>query len=436
MAYTDAQMRYGEYVIGYVESRHDYGATNQYDAITLGIVQWWGGNAARLLSKVRAGAPAEYARLSQRLRDAMDAHEGDFDWWGESYYLDPTDAESWRAIGSTPTVKAIQDAYYLEWASAAIDVLLSWGIGEQPVQVMLMYMSAYWQNPYYTSQVVATCGNQGLAAVRDAILAHRVFGQYASRYTAVYNMLATWDGTSAPPDFGQVSTSNLPTDPSAQVQANTLNTTVGYLELVGNDIILHGKTQAFSNMICRYTGNNVWIPIGSTVSANPGAGGTPTTSVPTGGSANEPEDFKRFRALWEAHWEQFGYTQGSGRLNPLVSGATDCSAAIWWGQHVACDGKYDWIGTDGYAQDANCPKVFEHRGSGARLPIEDMRPGDIISIDYAGGGGHVTMYWGNNTSVGCGSAPCPKVENTDVRNGYSAEARPDLVNIAVLRFFE
>ena len=72
--WTDAQRYYCFYIISTVETGCDWGATNQNDAITVGIAQWYGTRAAEVdlsfaLAHFAAGHDARDACRYQRDRE-------------------------------------------------------------------------------------------------------------------------------------------------------------------------------------------------------------------------------------------------------------------------------------------------------------------------------------------------------------------------------
>lgn len=52
---------YAMYVIGAVESEHNWGAVYRVDPITIGMMQEYGQNASNLLKMLRSGDPEGYA---------------------------------------------------------------------------------------------------------------------------------------------------------------------------------------------------------------------------------------------------------------------------------------------------------------------------------------------------------------------------------------
>ena len=80
--WTDNQKSFSEYAIAGVETDWDYAGVYLVDAITIGITQWYAYNAKRLLDRLRDEVPDSYAKVSQRIRDAVENHaESESSFW-------------------------------------------------------------------------------------------------------------------------------------------------------------------------------------------------------------------------------------------------------------------------------------------------------------------------------------------------------------------
>ena len=136
MAWTKEQQQYTEYVICTVESGCDYASVNMYDPITLGIGQFYGANACALMEKLKADAPESYAKLSSRLRNAVDTHtSSEWDWWS-GFYLYNDDANSWVASAQDAANHNVQDEFFMNWVfgmGGAFSTLEGWGMDTSKV---------------------------------------------------------------------------------------------------------------------------------------------------------------------------------------------------------------------------------------------------------------------------------------------------------------
>lgn len=419
MALTQAQQNYCYYVIGYVETRNNYSGVNQSDAITLGITQWYGQNAWRLLDAVRTGAPESYAQLSSRLRSLCEGGAQTWDYWTNIYLLD-NDAQSWADAAQAEANHVVQDRLFMSdvfGGGGNYDRLVGWGLGSDP-KTAIFYLSMYHQRPASASNCMGQVGgNASIDTLLQWCLADSILGSYSNRYRTVHRLLSEWDGESEPPDFGQ-SDVILPSDPSGSIEQGTLQSTLAYIQSYGNDLIAFGEMSTTERLICRNTGKGIWIPVDGTVPSNPGGGGPdPDPDVPPA-SEDDPADFPAMRQLWYDNANKWSYGQGAGRLSPETSGYSDCSACIYWAANKATNNKYSWMGTWTGAMQTNCHHIWS--GGSEPLPIELMRPGDLVLVDRGSDTttDHVEWYFGNNVLWGAGYGPLPHLSTNDARNYY------------------
>ena len=408
--WTDAQRYFCFYVIATVETGCDWGATNQNDAITVGIVQWYGTRAAALLRRLQDELPESYALLSDRIKTAMDNHSDSDSYWTK-FYLENADAQSWRAASEVAGNHQLQEDQFMRDLDSYRDTLRYWGVDVTNVKSTIFYISMYHQNPQGCLNVVRNYGgNRDIDTLFDAAMNSSVFGLYKNRYSTVRDMLKDWDGISEPPDFGQDGgvTPEEPETPSDPVESD-----VSYIQNVGNDLVIFGSGMTSTDrLICRNTGRGIWIPRGGTIPDNPGTtvpdpdepGGTP--------GGGDPADFAGMRAVWEQYAERFAYGNASGRLDPLSSGYSDCSACIWWAANLATNNKYSWLGTRSYTIPDTCYYVRDLDWTQPELDISDWVAGDIICMNYnipnVYSGGHAEWYFGNGDLWSAGSAPLPR----------------------------
>ena len=261
MGWTKEQQQYTEYVICTVESGCDYASVNMSDPITLGIGQFYGANACALMEKLKADAPESYAKLSSRLRNAVDAHpSSEWNWW-RGFYLYNDDANSWVASAQDAANHKVQDEFFMNWVfgpSGAFSTLEGWGMDTSKVKETIFMLTVYHQRPASANQILANIGgSRSLGEYLSATLNTWPVSGYSNRYNKAYGLLNSWDGTSAPPDFGQsdYTPGNNP-DTNDQVSSS-----VGRIEQVGNDLIVYGKMGNGDRLVCHSTGNGVWLPL-------------------------------------------------------------------------------------------------------------------------------------------------------------------------------
>lgn len=424
MALTEAQMHFAYYVLATVESGCDYGAVNQSDPITLGMVQFYGQNAYNLMVAVRDGAPDAYSLLSERLRNLVAGGARTWDFW-TTVYLQGDDATSWRSSAELESNRAVQDEFSLNYLFGAdgeggsYGTLRSWGVGDDP-KAMIYLITMYHQRPASAGDAVGQLGgNPSIGTLRTWCLANSILGQYRNRYNTVYDLLSAWDGTSEPPDFGMVG--DLPsTDPSESIEAGNLQSTLAYVQKWGSDLIAFGDMSETSRLLLRNTGRGIWIPVDGTVPENPSSG-TPDTSPVPPSSSDDPAEFPQMRQFWYDNERKWAYSQGPGRLEPWTSGVTDCSGSIAATVRRFTGDKYNWIGVSTRDFLANVPIVQE--SSDGSIDMNNIRPGDLILMDLIGYSGHygaavdhVEWYFGNGSDwgVGYGGGPYPHEVTSDV----------------------
>lgn len=439
MAWTDAQQQYCYYVICTVESGCDYGATYTVDPITVGIAQWYGYRAANLINRLKTDAADSYAKLTERIRSAADAID-ETDW--DNFYLNQDDVASWQASAQDKANHNVQDAQFYDDLSGYLSTLANWGTNTNNVKGTIFLISMYHQSPAACRRILSNIGgDRSIDEYKAAALGDATLGGYSNRYNTVYKLLNEWDGTSEPPDFGQSGPTEVSQEtPSETVESNQLSSTVGYVESVGNDLVIFGAMASTGKLVCHYNGNGIWLPISSTIPDQPSSPDNPDIPPYTPPTGDEPADWPACKALWEEHAGDWYYSNGAGRLDPPNSGYSDCSACIWWAVHTATNGKYDWLGTRSYTMDdtATLVRTFD---PDSVLDTSDMIPGDLIIMQYGAGstlsGGHVDWYWGNGTIWSAGYGPLPHHETDDVTNYYKDHNyKWKIATIGIYRFLE
>lgn len=411
--WSDNQKWYCLYVIGTVESRCDYAAVNLYDAITLGITQWWGYNAARLLEKIKAEEPESFEQLSDRVKNAVNSHPSSDTGFWPNFYLYNDDAEAFKRVAQADEIHALEDELFMGDVfgdGGNLDVLASWGVDTTKVKESIFLLSAYHQRPASCANVVRNIGgNRSLDNYLSAVLNDGVLYAYSNRYNEVYSLLAEWDGTSAPPDFGQ---SGDPTDnPDEPDTDGQLSSQIKYIQSYNlQDLIVYGAMGTTERMICYYQGNGTWRPRRNTAGPS-----YPSTGGGEGGGGNLA-DFEKIKALTLRYENAFQYAMAPGRLDPLASGYTDCSAFVWWSANHACDNKYTWLGTSTYTQRETAQLIY--RSEDGSIPQDVGQPGDIIITGGISYDQHVAYIWDDGSVWGAGWAPCPKMEYDDYHTCY------------------
>lgn len=407
--WTDNQKSFSEYAIAGVETDWDYAGVYLVDAITIGITQWYAYNAKRLLDRLRDEVPNSYAKVSQRIRDAVENHaESESSFW-ESFYLTNDDAQSWKDAVQVEGNTACQDKQYMidafEGDNCYYAILERWGVNMNNVKPAIMWMAQYHQSPKSMLRVLRNIGgDRSLEDVRDGMLNDSIFSNYPNRINRLYDMLSEWDGESAPPDFGQSSVT-VGENPDTSMQ---LASAIKYIQALNNqDLLVVGTMNTGSKLICRNNGHGMWIPIRNTNAPN----------APSGGGyvgEGDPADFPAMRQLWIDNAEKWSYSQAAGRLNPPQSGYSDCSACIWWAANAATNNKYNWLGTSTHTMLTTTKQVNDAVNADFSINADKLQPGDLIIMGGNGRSQHVDWYFGEGVVWSAGSAPLPHHRSDDV----------------------
>lgn len=311
---------YAMYVIGTVESNCDWGACNVVDAITMGMMQWYGTRARNLLERGRNADPDGwnvYATAAGTLAGQVQANNVN---WA-TRYLSTAECNAWKTWAQRDQNHAFQEAQWEADWSVYQSTMNNYGFPSGNVKERIMWSCAYHQSPAQAQRVLASCSATAtLELLYTTILADRILGQYRNRYTTAYNLLKAWDGASAPPDFGQTSTpSHTPGGDRPGIDGRPGSTT--WIQLQGDNLVYHsGETAS----IFMKSSAQTWI-YKTSESTKPVGGQTGGGS--SSGSGNE--NAARVVQWLRSRINKYAYSQGAGRLNPDSSGYGDCSSVCW-----------------------------------------------------------------------------------------------------------
>lgn len=423
------------YVICEVESGWNWAATNMQDAITLGIAQWWGTRAAGLMDLLRTQAPTSYAKLSSRLRTKLESDGAESQSW-TSFYLNQTDAQSWAASAEDDENHVIQQTLFLQDIEGYKTTLSSWGLDvENNVAATIYWMSAYHQNPSLCGKTMYACGaSTNLSTIRSAILSNNILGQYYNRYNTIYSRLSNWDGTSAPPDFGQVDEFQEGLSPTQQGGNMSQQVTgIQYVQQTGDNLLIYSEDYP-NGMLCIKTNGQIWVPFTNDTQVT-----MPNTETgQTGGSSSLFEQCKQTWIDW-ANAGGFGYELSPRALDPENTGVSNCAACVWAAVKKHDPEMASWLGNYCPTLQKQGTLIYNTTGyNDIRVPIEDMRPGDLILMDYEGNhsADHVDWYFGNNVVWGAGSAPCPHLVSNDCEHYLQGRTRSIVVELWIVRIFD
>lgn len=400
---------YAMYVIGEVESNWDWTSVNYNDPITIGMMQWYGTRAAALLNRVKDEMPAAYVQLASSLRSDLESHVASAGYW-DTRYLTKAEGNSIITVFKEEQNHVIQENQAIADFEGYIATLEGWGMSQSYPKPLIFAMSMYHQSPASAGQVIATAGGSAdLDRIYGVCMNHGVLGQYRNRYNTVYQRLKDWDGESNPPDFGQ--SGDVDTTPGGNTPGiSTEKSKLGYIIQNGDTLILYGRDEYAKGVIFYPASGQVWINGYNANGTDIGGGNE------GGGSESGSEAQNAICELYRSWLDRFAYSQGAGRLDPISSGYGDCSSTVWFAyQQVAGIDVGTWTG----AMAGKGTKIASGY-SGDNLPIEDMKPADLVLIMWNGWNSsfdHVELYMGNNELWGhSGPDYGPDQTTTDARN--------------------
>lgn len=408
---------YAMYVIGEVESRWDWTAVNYADPITIGMMQWYGTRAAALLNRVKNEMPSAYNTLAASLRASVETYPQDSQYW-TSRYLTNEEGNSVITVFTENANHVIQENQAIADFEGYISLLESWGMSQANPKPLIFAMSMYHQSPRQAGYVIGSCGGSAdLDRVYSTCLNDAVLSQYYNRYNTIYNRLAAWDGTSEPPDFGQVG--NTPGAGGNVPPVSEIPSHLGYIIQQGDNLVLFGEGDYAGGVTFYKTNGQTWVN-------GYNADGTPPSGGNTGGG-DDPRGVAAVKWMTD-NLERWQYGNGAGRLDPESSGYTDCSGGVWCAYWFGCGievgSPYPWTGTQSQAG-----REIWRGYSLDDVPWDEVRAGDIMlmasSPDYLwnfdGYLCDVQLCTGEPyETVGCGYAPLPRYlrgSQIDVYNG-------------------
>lgn len=382
---------YAMYVIGLVESNHNWTAVYRADPITIGMMQNYGQNASNLLKMCKSGDPDGYAAFSAaapQLAADVESHGDSWNWWTSRYLLD-SEAYAWSEMAKRSENHAIQQQKWYEDFDRYVPLLEKLGFSLERPQTFVYAMCMYHQSPKRAGEVARkVSGTATLATLHAGALNNSVLGRYKNRYNTTYNILKDWDGESAPPDFGQVSDLEMGGDTATQ---NRPSSTITHAQLINNELILFGVSGYENGLVCTLAAPNLYIP---SENVNGAAQGNAQSGQGSAAGSAAAEGVVSLYKSWEG---RFNYGQGGGRLDPLKSGYGDCSSTIWRAyKDVTGIDVGTWTGAQ-----ADRGRLIAS-GSGGNLPLDSMQLADLVIFFKGGKSKHVELYTGYNEFYGHG----------------------------------
>lgn len=374
---------YAMYVIGTVESNCDWGACNYVDAITMGMMQWYGNRARNLLERGRTADPDgwnTFAAAAPTLAQQVQANN--ISW--TTRYLSSAEGNAWKTWAQRDENHEFQEAQWEADWNGYQSTMTNFGFPEGNVKERIMWACAYHQSPAQAQRVLASCSATAtLELIYTTILADGVLGQYRNRYTTAYNLLKSWDGAAAPPDFGQTSEpSDTPGGDQPAIEGKLGST--AWIQLQGDNLIYHsGDTTS----IFVKSSAQTWV-YKTSKSTQPEGGQTGGGSS----SGSSSEDAARVVEWLRSRIGKYAYSQGAGRLDPDSSGYGDCSSTCWraYQDTLGID-----VGTWTGAMKDKGTRVCGSSDTSVSDAIAKARAADLLLLDwgdYSANWDHVEMF--------------------------------------------
>lgn len=377
------QSMYAMYVIGKVESNHNWASVNTTDPITFGMMQWFGTRAYGLLV-LCSQRDAEGWAAFKAAAPALGAHveNNDVNW--PTYYTNAAEENAWRQWATRDLNHAAQqeqwETDYVTYSKQCDSI----GIPSENMQVRILFMTAYHQGPKYALRVIRSVGVMStLDRLHDGLLADGVLGRYRNRYNTAYDLLKTWDGQSAPPDFGQSGGGETQPDHGGDTAPSVQPTPDKpvMVTVFGNDLVYNEngtKKRLYKTSAQSWQGGTI---TGQTIAGGGTGGGQSTGGGDSSGNASG--DAAKVLKWISDRMGKFNYSQGPGRLNPDATGYTDCSGLIWSAYHFAIGKDIGtWTGTE----QSLGTEVANSSTSSVADAIAKVKAADILVIDWARNG--------------------------------------------------
>lgn len=179
---------YALYCIGTVESSLQWDAVEFANRQGIGIVQWSFGRRLQVLNAMKTADPEGYGAFAAAAPSiaALMESGGTFD--RPLTVAEASAFKTWARRSQSHEGQRNQfETDYNNYPQVYSDA-----------KMQILWASAYHQGPAYAEALPKATTLGGLL---NNLLNDTVFGQYPSRYRTVYNLLAVWDGKSAPPNF-------------------------------------------------------------------------------------------------------------------------------------------------------------------------------------------------------------------------------------------
>lgn len=331
MTWDDTAYKVCLCALGTVEASMNYGAVNPTDPISVGILQWYAGRAANVLNKMRTTNSADWVGVPSSLTDALIAHSSSDSFWGSKY---PTAAEinALHTVMNKDANVIIQDNQAYSDIDSYLAVAANFGLDiDANTKTAEFFCNIYNRNPVGAGRIIGNCGpTSSLDRIYSYTLSDSTESALRSRYTTAYNIIKDQITTgvgAGTPGGGDGNPGGDPGNGGGGGSAQPGN--ASYIREIGSQLHLFNRDD--THLIFQRTAPSLWL---SSFDTNKNGGDPPPSDPPPGGGGGggtPPPTAITDIVEWLASVENnFAYSQGGGRLNPVSSGYTDCSGLLYY----------------------------------------------------------------------------------------------------------
>jgi len=389
-------------VIAKVESSGIWDAINYGDPITVGLMQWFGSRAAKLLIRIRDQGTGWNATGALAALDAQLTQYGETSWWNERW-LTGSEGSALKPILTAN--KAVQTATISDdiddYRAAAVRLGMN---PDTNTNAVIFYCIMYHQTPARANRIVNSAGvSSSIDRLYAVCMNDPVFSRYRTRYSQAVAIIKS----GVAPDMVSIGDTPLTDgdqhEDSTDDALNRLKGDIQHLAMVGS--ILHiklrngGTIRAFPDGKSRFLLPAHVAGVGADV---PEGGGADIPEDPDAPGPNAPSSIKRQAVIdWGmARLGKYAYTNGPARTDPERTLATDCSGFVKAAYGYMTGIKLGQITSQQYTQGRRI-------SSSKNVDFALLRPGDLIYFKWANPAwqspkatDHVEMYTGNGNTIG------------------------------------
>lgn len=394
-------------VIGTQESDLTWNAVDYNRNIKVGVAQWVGQAAANLLGNLD---PDDRALLESTLESDLTTYPAQDPFWS-SRFLSKDEGNSIITALGTSTAKPKQVDFFGDTVDTYEQQLTAWGARTDTTdnqKAFLFLLAIYHIDIVAANKIIATLGaTPPTRTILDALMNMPTIALRRD-WLATKLLIDEWEGTAPTVTPSETQPNN---EPGGSGQQNNtivqVESQVQKIGMTGQQLIVYGQDNP-TGVLCYRETNDLWLPV-----TNTAAPPTPTpVEPPQPDTPATPTEWDQMKQLWIDNEEAWYYKQSAGRLNPPVSGFSDCSACIIWAVGVVrpdlAAALGEWTGS---MRNAGVEVARGSTGTGAHIDLDLLQPGDILLVgntySFDNGKSHVEWYFGDGQLWGAGFSPLP-----------------------------